>query len=380
MASLRKAQGKTQQQVAEALFVSPKSVSRWESGVGFPDINILQSVADYYGVSVDELLKGEKANPNKEEEQADSTLAAKNRNKDKLVASSLSKKELPIFIVAISLLGACAIIGDVLIPCGYLLVGIIMVLVGVLISLALLLIGDKLVKDSYKLDTSDDTQKGVIMANRTIKERRIYYFDILFITGSVFLALAIPPLGLASRYSLSESFFGVLSNTLGGGLLIASFLGPYFSIRPYFLVGDKERLKNSLQFSMLLLGLFISVTMFFITIHFNDSNGTYASIYPVIEFFVGSQFTLVRGCAIGLFVLQIAAVVIGYIKRWKWLSLSSIVFGVGVGVLCLCDADMIYNAYSTGILPSSYGIISLTLYLVCFIWLTLISKKKKMAA
>ncbi|UKI49309.1 MAG: helix-turn-helix domain-containing protein [Clostridium sp.] len=46
--------------MAGELFVSPKTISRWESGLGIPDINIISSVADFYGVTVDEILKGEK--------------------------------------------------------------------------------------------------------------------------------------------------------------------------------------------------------------------------------------------------------------------------------------------------------------------------------
>lgn len=58
--ALRKAKGLTQQDAADALFLSPKTISRWESGDGLPDINIIQSVADLYDVSVDEILRGER--------------------------------------------------------------------------------------------------------------------------------------------------------------------------------------------------------------------------------------------------------------------------------------------------------------------------------
>lgn len=58
--ALRKAKGLTQEEVAEQLFLSPKTVSRWESGAGLPDINIISGVAALYGVTVDEILQGEK--------------------------------------------------------------------------------------------------------------------------------------------------------------------------------------------------------------------------------------------------------------------------------------------------------------------------------
>ena len=46
--SLRKANGLTQEEVADQLMVSAKTISRWECGDGLPDINIISAVADLY--------------------------------------------------------------------------------------------------------------------------------------------------------------------------------------------------------------------------------------------------------------------------------------------------------------------------------------------
>ncbi len=62
LASLRKVAGMTQQDVADRLGVSNKTVSKWESGGGFPDISVLPALAELYGVSADELLAGEPLN------------------------------------------------------------------------------------------------------------------------------------------------------------------------------------------------------------------------------------------------------------------------------------------------------------------------------
>lgn len=53
---LRKQKGLTQQQLADLLNVSNKSVSRWESEGGYPDIELLAELAKALGVTVDELL------------------------------------------------------------------------------------------------------------------------------------------------------------------------------------------------------------------------------------------------------------------------------------------------------------------------------------
>lgn len=60
MAALRKANGLTQQQVADKLNVSDKTVSKWECNEGYPEISMLPVIAELYSVSVDELLHGEK--------------------------------------------------------------------------------------------------------------------------------------------------------------------------------------------------------------------------------------------------------------------------------------------------------------------------------
>ena len=56
--TLRLQRGMTQLQLAEKLSVSDKTVSKWETGKGYPDITLLGPVADALGVSVTELISG----------------------------------------------------------------------------------------------------------------------------------------------------------------------------------------------------------------------------------------------------------------------------------------------------------------------------------
>lgn len=63
IAELRKRQGLTQQQLADQLNLSNKTISKWESGAGSPDISNLLSLVEALGVSVDELLRGELNDP-----------------------------------------------------------------------------------------------------------------------------------------------------------------------------------------------------------------------------------------------------------------------------------------------------------------------------
>ena len=58
VAALRKEKGLTQRQLAQAIYVSDKAVSKWERGAGLPDISLLIPLADALGVTVTELLEG----------------------------------------------------------------------------------------------------------------------------------------------------------------------------------------------------------------------------------------------------------------------------------------------------------------------------------
>ena len=58
LAMLRKTRGMTQQEIADRLGVSNKTVSKWESGGGFPDITVLPALAELYGVTADDILAG----------------------------------------------------------------------------------------------------------------------------------------------------------------------------------------------------------------------------------------------------------------------------------------------------------------------------------
>ena len=57
---LRKQKGLTQEQFAEIVNVSNRTVSRWENGNNLPDLDILIEISDYYEIDLRELLNGEK--------------------------------------------------------------------------------------------------------------------------------------------------------------------------------------------------------------------------------------------------------------------------------------------------------------------------------
>ena len=61
--ALRKANGMTQKDLADQLNVSDKTVSRWERDEGAPDLSMIPVIAEIFGVTCDELLRGERKSP-----------------------------------------------------------------------------------------------------------------------------------------------------------------------------------------------------------------------------------------------------------------------------------------------------------------------------
>lgn len=67
ISALRKANGMTQKQLAEKLNVSDKAVSRWERDESAPDLSLIPVIAEIFGVTSDEILRGERKNPDSED-------------------------------------------------------------------------------------------------------------------------------------------------------------------------------------------------------------------------------------------------------------------------------------------------------------------------
>ncbi len=67
ISALRRANGMTQRELADKLFVSDKTVSRWECDESTPDITLIPVIAELFGVTSDELIRGERITTEKAE-------------------------------------------------------------------------------------------------------------------------------------------------------------------------------------------------------------------------------------------------------------------------------------------------------------------------
>lgn len=113
MAALRKANGMTQQEVADRLNVSNKAVSRWEREECAPDLSLIPAIAEMYGVTCDELLKGERIMEASKIENSEVKADKKvDRQLKALVNRSLSSFKTLIWIsLALSLVGLICMFG-----------------------------------------------------------------------------------------------------------------------------------------------------------------------------------------------------------------------------------------------------------------------------
>lgn len=74
IAQLRHEKNMTQQELGEKLFVTNKTVSRWENGNYMPDIDMMQSLSKEFDVSINELLSGERLSETDYKDKAEENL------------------------------------------------------------------------------------------------------------------------------------------------------------------------------------------------------------------------------------------------------------------------------------------------------------------
>lgn len=182
--SLRKANGLTQEEVANHLLVSPKTVSRWECGDGLPDINIISDVAALYNVTVDEILKGERKI--KEDNLKEETINFKNKNRDKALMTSILKPFNIYLIVAVSISLLCLLVG--LCTIHLYMVGVVIMFFGIVIPTILLIIGIKITNEKTKDNEEIIDEELKQKIKNKIFFRALNLFDVLCLN---ILALAI---------------------------------------------------------------------------------------------------------------------------------------------------------------------------------------------
>lgn len=100
IAGCRKEKNLTQAQLAEKLNLTDRAVSKWETGKSMPDSSILLALCEILGITVNELLSGEKIDEKNYEKKADENLIALKRKEE----SNVTKRAMIAILFSIALL------------------------------------------------------------------------------------------------------------------------------------------------------------------------------------------------------------------------------------------------------------------------------------
>ncbi|MBQ0098834.1 MAG: helix-turn-helix domain-containing protein [Oscillospiraceae bacterium] len=106
IAEERKKKSLTQRELADKLSISDKTVSKWETGKGLPEVSLMMPLCEILSVSVNELLSGERIHDSEYKEKAEMILVDLMKEKEE------SKKNILLSIISafIGVLGGCTII------------------------------------------------------------------------------------------------------------------------------------------------------------------------------------------------------------------------------------------------------------------------------
>ena len=111
IAQLRKDKNMTQEQLAEKLWVSNKSVSRWENGTTMPDYSLLKGICGELDISINELMSGEIIEKENYISKAEENLFALKKRFDKMhkILESLTKilSKIIFIILIVRILSRC---------------------------------------------------------------------------------------------------------------------------------------------------------------------------------------------------------------------------------------------------------------------------------
>lgn len=106
IAAARKAHGMTQKQLAERLLISDKTVSKWERGKGLPEVALMLPLCELLGITVNDLLSGEKISENNYQKKAEENMMSLMQENQE------NKKHLALSVICgvITIIAVCALV------------------------------------------------------------------------------------------------------------------------------------------------------------------------------------------------------------------------------------------------------------------------------
>lgn len=176
---MRKAQSLTQRELAEKLNISDKTVSKWETGNGLPEVGLMLPLCEVLGISVNELLSGERLDEKQYFKKAEENIMDLLMDLLKEKAEAKKKIVLSLFIMLMAMISAVTLV----VIAGYLemqiwlrvlLIGIAIVIIAIAVGVACVLDREAGVYECPKCgERFVPTMKAYVLGAHTITRRRL---------------------------------------------------------------------------------------------------------------------------------------------------------------------------------------------------------------
>lgn len=260
---LRKANGMTQRELAEKLFVSDKTVSRWECDECAPDLALIPTIAEIFGITADELLRGERNSLTVNGEPDSIKQKAKSDKRFKTMLHNRLTKHKNMTLVSVGLI-ALALISAMVFNLG-LLKGVVGFCVALVFLVAAVICQIFFATScTMSVDEEDTYCDNVKKANSDIA---IIALKVIWATIVVF-AFVLPLALLCNAYiGLTIGSWVTLGGTFSLIAFVLSYIVYVFVVRKILInkhilhPGDKEREVYNYQKRLLLKILSISICL-----------------------------------------------------------------------------------------------------------------------
>lgn len=365
--TLRKKNGKTQEEVARDLYVSQKTISRWESGESLPDISIICDVASYYGITVDELLNGTV-------NCKDNVIKNSYKEKTSLLSQQLFKNLHIYLIVSLSIFSICILISTLLlftISNEY--VSLFLLLFGMVTSLIIYIVG---YKDSIN-KINDTMFSDNIYLKQNIRKKLVFFLDIFIplVTLTLFIIYYM------LYYNLVEVNY--LYTNVSSAFLIIILFTSYYLFRKLILdiKFNKDKFCNRLSI-LFLLTILIPVIFFIqikvITTSSSNDLEIVAENNTLAIFLITAYPNYINIISIILFVgFLITSIVLIYFKKNILSMLSSLLLMMSPIISAIAVSNLEKEIIVYTFFDYEVSIISLILAFSTFVTYIIIKFKTK---
>lgn len=273
ISALRKAKGLTQRELAEKLNVSDKAVSRWEREESLPDLSLIPAIAEIFGVTADELLRGERMKEGESLPRAEEKSEKQLKN---LVNRSLLRfNNRSIIAAGVTLAG---LIGAMVANIGFNKAYVAFFIALAFYLAAALCETGFTVAAMAALNVEEDSA-AVQEARRKILNRALLVFGLVIVLFTATLPLVIFPynayMGLTGdswlQYGAFLGFFGLLAS-----MLIARISVSVAAKRGLFSLDAKQTARRRLRLVCVLSTLGVMAVTFFVGVLLTENVTMYA--------------------------------------------------------------------------------------------------------